>query len=81
MSIFSMSEMEKYLKLSYNFITIFDKNYNHSCIITHITHIIRNYNHPFQKYGYNKNMVIIFQKIFSKSRKKRFTFFSNSSII
>lgn len=74
MSVFSMSEMEKYLKLSYNFITIFDKNYNHSCIITHITHIIRNYNHPFQKYGYNKNMVIIFQKFFRNHEKTLYFF-------
>lgn len=74
MSVFSMSEMEKYLKLSYNFISIFSKNYNHSCIIIHIIVIIRNYNHPLQKYGYNKNMVIIFSKIFSKSRKNALLF-------
>lgn len=74
MSIFSMSEMEKYLKLGYKIITIFSENYNHNCIIMHIIVIIPNYNHPFQKYGYNKNMVIIFQKIFSKSRKNALLF-------
>lgn len=74
MSVFSICEIEKYLKLSYKIISILNENYNHTCIIIHIIVIIPNYNHPFQKYGYNKNIVIIFQKIFSKSRKNALLF-------